>query len=85
MVIVHTWKPEETKMPNVKWTLEKCIASAAIYETRRAWQLGDKIVYSAARRNSWLKKCCAHMRVSRNKWTLEKCKVSAAIYETRNA
>ena len=68
----------------VKWTIEKCKASAANYSTRGDWVRGDPKAYGAAQRNYWIDQCCTHMKAQRETWTLTKCKASAFKYETRS-
>ena len=50
------------RKPNGYWTLERCMADAAQYETRKAWAKGsNKSAYNAARLAGWLDDCCQHM------------------------
>ncbi len=66
-------KPLRTMKPRArKWTEEKCMESAAKYQTRSEWLDAEYIAYKAAKRYGYFDKCVAHMS-RKLKWTLETC------------
>ena len=63
-------------------SLEQCKEIALKYKTRTEFQKGNGAAYVAARINSWLEECCAHMPKP-TVYTLESCKEEARKYKTR--
>jgi hypothetical protein len=67
------------------WTKDLCIASAAPFTTRTAWQKACAGAYDAASREGWREDCCAHMPVKKQPngyWTLERCQEQALRFKT---
>jgi hypothetical protein len=65
------------------YTLQRCKASAARFETRTSWAKGDRGAYDAAYRNKWIEECCGHMRYEWRRRSLDECKRIAQAYPTR--
>lgn len=72
-----------------KWTLEDCKVSAKLHNSVEGWRNHSKEserAYRAAKYNSWLSDCCAHMsEIEIKELTLEDCKKIAKNYKNRNA
>lgn len=52
----------ENKKPwNFKWNEEAVFQDAQKYKKKYEWKKNSPCAYSAARRNGWLDRCCAHM------------------------
>lgn len=89
----HGWMEEccahmAGRKPAGYWTLERCIASALMFDTKWKWQQGEHGAYKAARDNGWYEQCCSHMKKfakPKGYWTLDLCKASAARFKTRTA
>jgi len=43
------------------WTKERCIEESKKYSMRFHWIKASESSYNSAKRNGWLKECCAHM------------------------
>jgi len=69
------------KKRTVFWTLEACKQDAKKYKTRSEW-MKNSSGYHVARKNKWLKECCAHMEVLKGKWTFKACFNDAQKYNT---
>ena len=54
-------KGSEPYKPEVKWTREACIESAAPFQTKVDWGNSCSSAYKAARTNGWIDECCGHM------------------------
>lgn len=69
----HKWVEQcsrhmaEIRKPNGYWTLARCKAVAAKYETKVQWRLEHKASYGKAVKEGWIKQCSSHMR-EQSKW-----------------
>lgn len=52
----------EVKKPRGYWTKERCFEEALKYKTKTEWKENNQVSMNAARKNSWLEECTAHMK-----------------------
>lgn len=73
-----------TNIPNIEWTLDRCLASSKKYQNRIAWLRSNGEAYCAAVRNNRLAKCSAHMKSNNApSWEFEDCLLSARACSSR--
>lgn len=68
-----------------EWLLKECLEAARRYNTRGAWQKGDRRAYAAAyskKEKGWFEQCVAHMGSSMTRWSLDLCLASATKFNT---
>tara|TARA_Y100001973_G_C5199890_1_gene336819 strand:- start:741 stop:2930 length:2190 start_codon:yes stop_codon:yes gene_type:complete len=68
-----------------QWLLKECLESALRYNTRGAWQKGDRRAYAIAyskKEKGWFEQCVAHMESSITRWTFDLCLASAKKFNT---
>jgi predicted GIY-YIG superfamily endonuclease len=78
----HMVRPPSKKL---KWTKEKCIEGAKLYNTKIDFQKNSKGAYLSAFRNGWISECYEHMievRKPNGYWTKERCQEEALKYKT---
>jgi hypothetical protein len=62
------------------WSLEKCQADAARFDSRRAWRIGSPAAYGLAYRSGWLDLCLPR---AIRQWSRADCMIEAAKHATR--
>jgi hypothetical protein len=67
----------------IKWTFEMAQKEALNYQTRNAFNKGNRNAYRYACNNKLLDVICSHMSDIRTTWTYETCEQEALKYQTR--
>jgi hypothetical protein len=78
---------QSSRRPKGYWTLERCKASAAEFQSRFRWERNTPSAYNAALKNGWLEECCAHMtdqRGRKRKWTPDTIAASAQRFRRKS-
>ena len=73
-------------MSDLVWPKKRCRQEARKYDSLKAFELGCRGAYRAARKRGWLDDVCSHMQRQvnpRHYWTKDRCAAEAAKYNFR--
>lgn len=75
---------KELRKPDGYWTLERCKAEAAKYNSQAEWRKSSDASVQIAHKNGWIRECTAHMQITQKPygyWTAEKCLEASKPYK----